>query len=77
MRRSNSFGSKRSKISLMSSQFSARRKHSYASMNSFRVVGDDWSGVDIGDNLLRVSRGEVFSMVIGIVAGEFSNESSL
>ena len=54
-----------------------RRKHSYASMNSFRVVGDDGSGVDVGDSRLRVSKGEAFSMVIGIVAGEFSNESSL
>ena len=77
MRRSNSFGSKRSKISLMSSEFLARRKHSYASMNSFRVVGDGGSGVDVGDNRLKVSRGEAFSIVIGIVTGEFSNESSL
>ena len=61
----------------MLSEFSARRKHSYASMNSFRVVGDGGSGVDIGDNRLRVSRGETLSIVIGIVDGEFSNESSL
>ena len=58
----------------MSSEFSARWKHSYASMNSFRVVGD---GVDVGDSRRKVSRGEAFSMVIRIVAGEFSNESSL
>ena len=77
MRRSNSFGSKRSKISLISSEFSARRKHSYASMNSFQVVGDGGSGVDVGDNCRKVSRGEVFSIVIGMVVGEFSNESSL
>ena len=77
MRKSNSFGSKRSKISLMSSEFSARQKHSYASMNSFRIVGDGGSGVDVGDSRLRGSRGEAFSMVIGIVVGEFSNESSL
>ena len=70
-------GSKRSKISLMSSEFSVRWKHSYASMNSFRVVGDGGSGVDVGDSRLKVSRGEAFSMVIEIVAGEFSNESSL
>ena len=61
----------------MLSEFSARRKHSYASMNSFRVVGDGGSGIDVGDNCLRVSRGEVLSTVIGIVDGEFSNESSL
>ena len=77
MRRSSSFGSKRSKISLMLSEFSARRKHSYASMNSFRVVGDGGSGIDAGDNSLRISRGEMLSTVIGIVDGEFSNESSL
>ena len=61
----------------MLSEFSARRKHSYASMNSFRVVGDGGSGVDVGDNHLRVSRGETLLIVIGIVDGEFSNESSL
>ena len=61
----------------MSSEFSVRQKHSYASMNSFRVVGDGGSGVDVGDNCLKVSRGEAFSIVIGIAAGEFSNESSL
>ena len=77
MHRSSSFGSKRSKISLILSEFSVRRKHSYASMNSFRVVGDGGSGVDVGDSRLKVSRGEAFSMVIGIVASEFSNESSL
>ena len=77
MRKSNSFGSKRSKISLMLSEFSARRKHSYASMNSFRVVGDGGSGVDVGDNRRKVSKGEAFSIVIGMVTGEFSNESSL
>ena len=33
--------------------------------------------MDVGDNHLKVSRGEAFSIVIGIVAGEFSNESSL
>ena len=77
MRKSNSFGSKRSKISLMLSEFSARRKHSYASMNSFRVVGDGGSRIDAGDNSLRISRGETLSTVIGIVDGEFSNESSL
>ena len=46
-------------------------------MNSFQVVGDGGSGVDVGDSRLKVSRGEAFSMVIGIVAGEFLNESSL
>ena len=77
MRRSNLFGSKRSRISLMLSEFLARRKHSYASMNSFRIVGDGGSGIDVGDNRLRVSRGEALSIAIGIVDGEFSNESSL
>ena len=77
MRRSSSFGSKRSKISLMLSEFLARQKHSYASMNSFRVVGDGGGGMDVGDNCLRISRGETFSTVIRIVDGEFSNESSL
>ena len=77
MRRSNSFGSKRSRISSMSSEFSARRKHSYASMNSFRVVGDGGSGVDVDGSRPRVSGGDAFSIVIGIVVGEFSNESSL
>ena len=61
----------------MSSEFSARQKHSYASINSFRAVGDSGSGVDVGDNRLKVSKGEAFSIVIGIVTGEFSNESSL
>ena len=61
----------------MLSEFSARRKHSYASMNSFRVVGDGGSRIDVGDNSLRISRGETLSTVIGIVDGEFSNESSL
>ena len=61
----------------MSSEFSARRKHSYASMNSFRVVGDGGSGVDVDGSRSRVSGGDTFSIVIGIVAGEFSNESSL
>ena len=61
----------------MLSEFLARRKHSYASICSFRVVGDGGSGVDVGDSHLKVSRGEAFSIVIGIVAGEFSNESSL
>ena len=46
-------------------------------MNSFRVVGDGGSGIDVGDSRLRVSRGEVLSIVIGMVDGEFSNESSL
>ena len=61
----------------MSSEFLARQKHSYASMNSFRVVGDGGSGVDVGDNCRKISKGEAFSMVIGMVAGEFSNEFSL
>ena len=61
----------------MLSEFSARRKHLYASMNLFRVVGDGGSGMDVGDNRLRVSRGEALSTVIGIVDGEFSKESSL
>ena len=61
----------------MLSEFSARRKHSYASMNSFRVVGDGGSAIDVGDNCLRISRGEALLTVIGIVDGEFSNESSL
>ena len=65
----------------MLSEFSARRKHSYVSMNSFRVVGDGGSdggsGMDVGDNCLRISRGDALSTVIGIVDGEFSNESSL
>ena len=61
----------------MLSEFSARRKHSYVSMNSFRVVGDGGSGMDVGDSHLRVSRGEALSIVIGMVDGEFSNESSL
>ena len=46
-------------------------------MNSFRVVGDGGSGIDVGDNCLRVSRGEALSTVIGIVDGEFLNKSSL
>ena len=33
--------------------------------------------MDVGDSRRKVSRGEAFSIVIGIVAGEFSNESSL
>ena len=77
MRRSSSFGSKRSRILLILSEFSARQKHSYASMNSFRVVGDGGSGMDVGDSRLRVLRGEALSIVIGMVDGEFSNESSL
>ena len=76
MRKSNLFGSRRSKISLMLSEFSTRRKHSYASIG-LRVVGDSGSGMDVGDNHLRVSRGEALSTVIGIVDGEFSNESFL
>ena len=77
MRKSSSFGSKRSKISLILSEFSARRKHSYASINSFKIVGDGGSGMDVGDSRLRVSRGETLSIVIGMEDGEFSNESSL
>ena len=61
----------------MLSEFSARWKHSYVSMNSFRVVGDGGSGMDVGDSRLRVSRGEALSIVIGMVDGEFSNELSL
>ena len=76
MRKSNLFGSKRSRISLISSEFSVRRKHSYASIGS-RVVGDGGSGIDVGNSHLRVSRGEALLIVIGIVQGEFSNESSL
>ena len=49
----------------------------YWSICSFRIVGDGGNGVDVGDSHLEVSRGEAFSMVIGIVAGEFLNESSL
>ena len=33
--------------------------------------------MDVGDSRLKVSRGEAFSIVIGIVTSEFSNESSL
>ena len=76
MRKSSSFGSKRSKISLISLEFSVRRKHSYAFIGS-RVVGDGGSGMDVGDSHLRVLRGEALSIVIGIMDGEFSNESSL
>ena len=76
MHRSSSFGSNRSKILLMSSEFSARRKHSYASIGS-RVMGDSGSGIEVGDNRLEGSEGEALSIVIGIIAGEFSNESSL
>ena len=61
----------------MLSEFSARQKHSYASIDSFKIVGDGGSGIDVGDSCLRVSRGEVLSIVIGMVDGEFSNESSL
>ena len=61
----------------MLSEFSAKRKHSYPSMNLFRVVGDGGSRIDVGDNCLRVSRGEALSIVIGMVDGEFSKESSL
>ena len=61
----------------MSSEFSARQKHSYASIGLFRVVGDGGSGIDVGDNCLGILRGEALSTVIGIVDGEFSNESSL
>ena len=61
----------------MLSEFLARRKHSYASMNSFQVVGDGGNGIDVGDNHLRVLRGEALSIVIGIVDGEFSKKSSL
>ena len=42
-----------------------------------RVVGDGGSGIDVGDNCLGISRGEALLTVIGIVDGEFSNESSL
>ena len=55
----------------MLSEFSARRKHSYASIDSFRIVGDGGSGMDVGDSCLRVSRGEMLSIVIGMVAGSF------
>ena len=61
----------------MSSEFSARWKHSYVSIGSFRIVGDGGSGMDVGDSRLRVSSGEALLIVIRMVDGEFSNESSL
>ena len=61
----------------MLSEFLVRRKHSYASIGLFKIVGDGGSGMDVGDSRLRVLRGEVLSIVIGIVDGEFSKESSL
>ena len=38
-------------------------------------MGDGGSGIDIGDNHLGISSSEALSIVIGIMDGEFLNES--